>query len=102
MNWRGCLRHNARRDQAEGPIIEALRRCGCSVERLSKKDVPDLLVGYQGENHLLEIKSDAKISHKKGTGASDGQLQWACDWRGKKPRLVRTIDEALRAIGAMR
>lgn len=92
---RGCLRYNARRDVTEEAIVRDLLRCGCTVQRLTGKDIPDLLVGFKGENHLLEVKSE--------TGkAKEGQLEWAAEWRGRKPRLVRCTEEALRAIGAIR
>jgi hypothetical protein len=64
------------------------------VPRLTGKAIPDLLVGLKGENYLLEVKSD------KGR-ARQGQVDWACEWRGRKPRLVKTTEGALRAIGAI-
>ena len=93
---RGCLRYNARRDVTERAIVRDLLKCGASVDKLpGGKGRPDLLVGYQGDNHLLEVKDE------------DGELQqdqidWACEWRGRKPRLVRCTEEALRAIGAIK
>jgi hypothetical protein len=79
----------------EKAIVIDLLRCGCTVQRLTGKDIPDLLVGFKGENHLLEVKSE-------GGKAKEGQLEWAAEWRGRKPRLVRCTEEALRAIGAIR
>lgn len=95
-------RRNPKRDQAERQIIADLLRCGCTVQQLSGKDIPDLLVGYQGENHLLEVKSDQKTHHQKNGGVKKGQIDWAAEWKGKKPRLARTTEEALRAIGAIK
>lgn len=95
MTRAGCLRYDARRDANEEGIVRDLKRCGCTVQRLSGKDMPDLLVGYQGENHLLEVKTENGRVKK-------GQLGWACEWRGRKPRLVRSSEEALRAIGALK
>ena len=94
MTRRGCLRHNARRDANEEGIVQDLLRCGCTVQRLSGKALPDLLVGYQGENYLLEVKTDSGKSKPH-------QLGWAAEWRGRKPRLVRSAEEALRALGAI-
>lgn len=98
----GCIRYAAKRDEAEDAIIKDLKRCGCTVAQLSGKNLPDLLVGFKGNNFLLEVKSDKSVHHQKGGGVSDGQLEWAIDWRGKKPRLVRCTEDALRAIGAIK
>jgi Holliday junction resolvase len=88
-------RRNPKRDANEAGIIRDLKKCGCSVQQLSGKDIPDLLVGFKGENYLLEVKS-------KGGKAQQNQIDWACEWRGKKPRLVRTTEEALIALGIVK
>jgi hypothetical protein len=59
-------------------------------------------VGYCGENHLLEVKSDKKIHHKKGDGMSDKQKAWSAAWKGRPSARVGNSEEALRAIGAIR
>jgi len=89
----------AKRDDNERPIIEALRLAGCSVEQLSKRGVPDLLVGFvdpfSGEpvNLLMEIKGDkAKL-----TG---DEAEWIKEWRGQV-FLVHSVEEALEIVGRM-
>lgn len=81
-----------RRDANEKAIIEALRAAGASVQQLSGLDVPDLLVGHHGINFLLEVKMP------KGE-LSDGQFEWVKRWRGRDVYVVRTVDEALAAVG---
>ena len=85
------MRQAAKRDKNEELIVYALLAGGCSVTRLSQKGVPDLLVGRQGVNYLLEVK-DAK-----GTLTGD-QLDWSATWCGQAS-IVRTPEEALEAVG---
>lgn len=84
-------RQAARRDDNERPIIEALRRAGASVEQLSKRGVPDLLVGWRGETFLIEVKT------AKGRLTAD-ESAWLESWRGQAV-IVRSVEEALAVIG---
>lgn len=83
----------AKRDGNEREIIDALKAVGASVQPLSAKGCPDLLVGYRGENILMEVKLP------KGKLTDDEQV-WHDGWRGQVA-IVRTVDDALRAIGAI-
>ena len=89
------MRKQGRIDTNQREIMQALRDIGASVEVLSGvgHGCPDLLVGYQGTNYLLECKSP------KGKATSD-QCYWMARWNGKLPDFVRTVDEAFKAIGA--
>ena len=49
-------RYNPRRDENEPEIIEALRKEGVFVERLSGARVPDLLCCHKGLLFLVEVK----------------------------------------------
>lgn len=84
-------RYAAKRDKNEADIVRVLEYVGATVTPLSDKGVPDLLVGYDGENYLLEVKD------KRGTLTSD-QVEWHEAWAGSV-QVVRDADEALRAIG---
>lgn len=86
-------RRAARRDANEPEIVEALETAGATVVRLSAGNVPDLLVGYMGVNLLFEIKAE------KGK-LRPGQERFIEDWCGQVT-VVRSIDDALRAIGAI-
>ena len=83
----------ARRDENEAAIVQALRKAGATVELLSATNIPDLIVGYRGQNYLLEVKTE------KGK-LKEGQKNWASHWRGQHA-VVRTVDEALQVIGAI-
>lgn len=105
----------ARRDDSEGPIVEALRAAGASVTVIGMGDgVPDLLCGFRGTTYLLEVKAPlgprggnrgrstgaARVSAGGDGTLSRDQLAWWAAWRGAPPVIVRTPAEALAAIGA--
>ena len=88
------MKHKTDDNQQE--IIDALRAIGASVQDLSKVGggCPDILVGFRG-NHLLEIKNPE-------TKGKLNMLQkvWHKNWHGQVA-VVRTVEEAFRAIGAI-
>lgn len=90
-------RHAAKRDLNEREIIEALTAAGATVEQLSKKGVPDLLVGYvdpeTGEptNILIEVKS--------GRGKLTPDEQEWIEWFAGQVYVVYSVEQALEAIG---
>lgn len=88
----------ARIDANQPEIIDALRKAGASVVSLSAvgMGVPDLLVGYQGRNHLLEVKDGSKPpSAQKLTPF---QESWLDNWRGNAA-VVNSVEAAFAAIG---
>lgn len=87
-------------DANQAEITEALRQVGASVQPIHTlgKGVPDLLVGYRGVNLVLEVKDGAKpASAQKLT---PDEANWHARWRGQVA-VVRSVDEALAAIGAV-
>ena len=67
----------ARVDRNHAEIVAALRATGCSVTSLARlgKGVPDLLVGCNGRNVLLEVKADKGLLRVL-------QAVWMSNWRG--------------------
>ncbi len=90
------MRRNARVDANHSMIVAALRQVGASVQDLAKvgQGCPDILVGYRGQNYLMEIK----VNRGKPTPA---QVVWHMTWQGQVV-VVRDVDEALHVIGAIR
>jgi hypothetical protein len=86
-------------DANQASIIAVLREVGATVVDLSAvgKGVPDLLVGFRGATYLLEVKNVK--GKNKTTPDQDVFYAW---WRGGPVHIVRTADEALSAIGAIR
>lgn len=84
-------------DTNQSQIVRALRRIGCTVTDLSAVGggCPDLLVGRNGVNYLLEVKDGSKPpSARKLT---PHQVQWHDGWRGQKA-VVKTVDEAVEVV----
>lgn len=103
------MNHRAKqRDANESVIIDRLRAVGATVQQLNEKGTPDLLVGFRGVNHLLEVKNpESKFSirggiRSKGRGTLRAtQVQWFAAWKGAPVVEVINSDEALVAIGAV-
>ena len=88
-------RYAKKRDTAEAAIVKALRDAGCKVWQ---QDRPfDLAVAWGGRLVLLEVKS----GRSKPTAKQADELA-ACHRLGIPAYLVRTVDEALEAIGVQR
>jgi len=85
--------YGAKRDKTETEIVDALRAVGAVVHYLSQTGLPDLLVCYREQTYLLECKS-------KGGKLTPAQLAFIETWDAHNLFVVKTVDEALRAIGA--
>lgn len=81
-------RRNPRRDRNETAIVQTLRWAGWSVLRLSIPGAPDLLLGRGERLVLAEIKVP-------GATLRPNQRLWHADWRGPKPLLLRSVEDAL-------
>lgn len=90
-----ALRHNAARDGTEAGVVRTLERMGCSVDRLpGGGGRPDLLVGFRGRNHLVEVKT--------ATGdLRQAQIDWAAAWRGGQVTVLRNEDDAASFVAAL-
>lgn len=91
------MRYAAKRDLAEGPILDALERAGAQVWPL---DYPvDLLVRFRDRWHLLEVKTGRG---KTLAIATDKRQQAQINFlQTTNTPIVRTPQEALKAIGAL-
>jgi hypothetical protein len=88
-------------DRNHAEVVKALRQIGCTVQSLAPvgQGCPDILVGFRERNYVLEIKDGKKPpSERKLT---PDEIHWHANWNGQKA-VVGTVDEALRAVGAMR
>lgn len=85
-------------DANQAEIVTMLRTVGCSVQPLHRvgQGCPDLLVGYYGQNLLMEVKDGQKPpSARKLTPP---EAKWHDEWRGHVV-IVSSVREALEAIG---
>jgi len=88
------MRTAARVDENQASIVLALRKLGASVISLAPlgKGVPDLLVGYRGQNHLVEVKDGNKSPSKQKL--TTDQVVFHKTYRGKI-QIMRSVDDAL-------
>ena len=88
----------ARIDTNHKEIVKALRDAGATVVSLAsmKHGIPDILVGYNGETILMEIKRDAKAKF------TSDQLDFMGKWKGGAVSRVDSVDAAIRALGITR
>jgi hypothetical protein len=81
----GPIYSRNRRDKSEPGVVAAFVEGGATVEKLDRPC--DLLVGYLGETHLVEVKTD-------NGGLTDDQMRFRERWTGKPPVEVRTPAQA--------
>lgn len=86
-------------DANQRAIVEALRAVGASVQTLASVGcgTPDLLVGYQARNHLIEVKDGGKPPSARRLTRE--QIAWHQTWQGRV-FVANSADEALAIIGA--
>ena len=84
-----------RTDANQAEIVKALRQAGADVYDLSKvgKGIPDLLVTFNGETILMEVKANAKSRY------TPDQLKFIANWKGGPLSRVDSPESALRVIG---
>lgn len=100
------MRRAARVDATHHAIVEGLRSAGVHVVSLAAVGggVPDLLAGYRNRWHVLEVKQPVG---PRGGASADGQRLRESQERflrmARAPvHVVRSLDDALEAIGATR
>ena len=89
------MRRAAKIDANHRDIVTVLRAYGASVQTLAAvgQGVPDLLVGYQGRNYLVEVKDGNKSPSRRRL--TDDQEAWRETWRGELPYVVRDREDAM-------
>jgi hypothetical protein len=90
------MRRAARVDANQDQIVAALRAAGASVQSLAQigQGCPDILVALRGAMWLMELKTGK-------AEPNDKQAKWHIEWCAPV-HVVRTPDEALRAVGVLR
>lgn len=91
------MRRAAKVDANQAEIVAALRAIGCTVQPLHAvgQGCPDLLCGFRGINHILEIKDGKKPASRRKLTAD--QVDWHGGWKGRVV-VVSSIDEAIAAV----
>ena len=92
-------KYNARVDRNQAEIVEAFRRYGASVAHTHTlgQGFPDLVVGYRGQNWLVEVKDWMKpVSARKLTPVEQA---FRDAWRGSY-HVVETVGDVAALIEA--
>lgn len=90
------MRRAARTDNNQEAIVAALREAGASVQSLAAvgQGCPDLVVGFRGENWLMECKRQ-KDDRKKAPQLTDDQVEWIKAWQGQVVVVLNPADAVL-------
>ena len=88
-------KHSGKVDANQREIVDALRKCGISVQSLASigDGCPDLLAADFQRVWVIEVKGP------KGSLRPE-QEAWINAWRGTV-HVVRSVDDALRLVGVM-
>lgn len=94
------MRRAAKVDANHGHIVAALRAAGAAVTDTSAvgQGFPDIVVSFRGWWYLLEIKDGMK--RPSARRLTEAQVRWRSVQHAEAP-VVASVDEALRAIGAI-
>ena len=95
------MRRKAKVDDNQQEIVRLLRQLGCSVKSLAAVGggCPDLLVGTQGKNLLIEIKDGNKSPSRRKL--TTDQQEFHSTWDGRI-HLVETNQDLLDVINQER
>lgn len=87
-------------DANQAAVVDALRRCGCSVQVLSDvgKGCVDIMVGRLGVTYCLEIKDGSQPPSKRKL--TPDELEWHANWKGHAV-VVESVEDALKEVGAI-
>ena len=85
------------KDGSQDGIVAALVAVGATVQDCCRfGDIPDLLVGYQGRNYLIECKPAE--GDKRQLNLNPKQVDWHALWKGQVA-VAHTPEQALAIIG---
>lgn len=94
------MRRAAKVDANQDQVVSALRAAGASVQSLAAigKGTPDLLVGFRGYLHLIEVKDGSKPPSARAL--TKDQVRWHSTWQAPV-HIVTSPEQALHVIGAV-
>lgn len=95
------MRNAAKRDDNHRQVVAGLRAAGAFVQDMGAvgSGVADLMVGYRGQWHILEVKNGEKCHSRRAL--TPRQIAWLFDIRNRAPvHVVESVEQALGVIGA--
>ena len=92
------MRRAARIDANQNEIVQVLRDVGASVAITSMvgSGFPDIVVGHQGRNYLIEIKDGSKPPSKRKL--TPDEQEFFDTWRGTV-FIANDVNKALEILG---
>lgn len=93
------MRRAAKVDRNQNDVVQALEAIGATVTLLSQvgEGCPDLLVGFRGANHLIEVK-DGELA-PSARKLTPPQKKWHAGWRGKA-HVANSVADAIAIVTA--
>ena len=92
------MRVRGRIDDNQKEVVSQLRKLGVSVAITSMlgKGFPDLVLGHQNKNYLIELKDGSKTKSRKTL--TEDEEKFFNDWRGQVDK-CESLDDICRIIG---
>ena len=88
------MRRRGRVDENHAAVVDLLRGFGCSVVSTAGvgDGFPDVVVGFQGVTHLIEIKDGEKSASRRKL--TDDEKEWHATWQGDPVCIVESLRDA--------
>lgn len=85
-------RRAPRIDANQPEIVKSFRKLGCTVQHLHMvgDGCPDICVGFQGNNYMIEIKDGSKPP--SGRKLTTDEQEWHDEWLGSV-HIIETISD---------
>ena len=92
------MRVRGRIDDNQKEVVSQLRKLGVSVAITSMlgKGFPDLVLGHQNKNFLIELKDGSKTKSRKTL--TEDEAKFFNDWRGQVDK-CESLDDICKIIG---
>lgn len=92
------MRHRGRTDGTQTEIVKALRKLGATVAVTSAlgDGFPDLVVGWRGVNHLVEVKNGSLSPSKRELTPDEEKFH--ATWRGAPVVTLESADGSIEWI----
>lgn len=89
-----------RKDSNHNDVRDALLEIGASVTEthMIGDGFPDLVVGFRGQNFLLEVKDGRKP--KSDTQLTQAEQKWFESWRGAA-HIVYSVEDAVTLVSTL-
>jgi Holliday junction resolvase len=92
------MRVRGRIDDNQKEVVSQLRKLGVSVAITSMlgKGFPDLVLGHQNKNYLIELKDGNKTKSRKTL--TEDEAKFFNDWKGQVDK-CESLDDICKVIG---